>query len=174
MNRSLIAAVLFAFFSIGSLRPVLAQPPTEENIAGYCQAIEDFRENRLNKGSHPVVERLDEMLWGSDTNDRLRGKVPSLGFDLLAKDYSLALLRVLREIERRLDAEKQRLSVLDFDDLQLRALKLLELPEVVSRGPERYRFFLIDEFQDTNSLQRDLLTRLALIRGANLFIVGDR
>jgi ATP-dependent helicase/nuclease subunit A len=156
------------------LRAILAQPPTEKNIAGYCQAIEDFRENRLNKGSHPVVERLDEMLWGSDANDRLRGKVPSLGFDLLAKDYSLALLRVLREIERRLDAEKQRLSVLDFDDLQLRALKLLELPEVISRGPERYRFFLIDEFQDTNSLQRDLLTRLALIRGANLFIVGDR
>src|SRR5258706_2982298 len=155
-------------------RAVHAQPPTEENIAGYCQAIEDFRETRLNKGSHPAVERLDEMLWGSDTNDRLRGKVPSLGFDLLAKDYSLALLRILREIERRLDAEKQRLSVLDFDDLQLRALKLLELPEVISRGPERYRFFLIDEFQDTNSLQRDLLTRLALVRGANLFIVGDR
>jgi ATP-dependent helicase/nuclease subunit A len=156
------------------LRAILAQPPTEKNIAGYCQAIEDFRESRLNKGSHPAVERLDEMLWGSDTNDRLRGKVPSLGFDLLAKDYSLALLRILREIERRLDAEKQRLSVLDFDDLQLRALKLLELPEVVSRGPERYRYFLVDEFQDTNSLQRDLLTRLALIRGSNLFIVGDR
>src|SRR5260370_31026380 len=48
------------------------------------------------------------------------------------------------------------------------------MPEVVSRGTERYQFFLIDEFQDTNSLQRDLLTRLALIRGANLFIVGDR
>lgn len=156
------------------LRAILVQPPTEKNIAGYCQAIEDFRETRLNKGSHPVVERLDEMLWGSDTNDRLRGRVPSLGFDLLAKDYALALLRILREIERRLDAEKQRLSVLDFDDLQLRALRLLELPEVISRGPERYRFFLIDEFQDTNSLQRDLLTRLALIRGSNLFIVGDR
>ncbi len=156
------------------LRAILAQPPTEKNIAGYCQAIEDFRETRLNKGSHPAVERLDEMLWGSDTNDRLRGKVPSLGFDLLAKDYSLALLRILGEIDRRLVHEKQRLSVLDFDDLQLRALKLLELPEVISRGPERYRFFLIDEFQDTNSLQRDLLSRLALIRGANLFIVGDR
>jgi ATP-dependent helicase/nuclease subunit A len=156
------------------LRAILAHPPTEKNIAVYCQAIEDFRETRLNKGSHPVVERLDEMIWGNDTNDRLRGRVPSLGFDLLAKDYSLALLRILREIERRLDAEKQRLSVLDFDDLQLRALKLLELPEVISRGPERYRFFLIDEFQDTNSLQRDLLTRLALIRGSNLFIVGDR
>src|SRR5205807_2505425 len=105
----------------------------------------------------------------------LRGKVPSTGFDLLAKDYSLAMLKLLREIDRRLEAEKQRLSVLDFDDLQLRALKLLtDHPEVMSRVTQRYRFFLVDEFQDTNGLQRDLMKTLALVRGANLFIVGDR
>jgi ATP-dependent helicase/nuclease subunit A len=159
-----------------SLRAILAHPPTEKNIAVYCQAIEDFRETRLNKNNHPAVERLDEALWGSDssTSERLKGRVPTTGFDLLAKEYSLALLKLLRDIDRRLDNEKQRLSVLDFDDLQLRALQLLERPEVISRGTERYRFFLIDEFQDTNSLQRDLLTRLALLRGANLFVVGDR
>ncbi|HMJ26416.1 MAG TPA: UvrD-helicase domain-containing protein, partial [Pyrinomonadaceae bacterium] len=159
-----------------SLRAILAHPPTEKNIAVYCQAIEDFRETRLNKNNHPAVERLDEALWGSDssTSERLKGRVPTTGFDLLAKEYSLALLKLLRDIDRRLDHEKQRLSVLDFDDLQLRALQLLERPEVISRGTERYKFFLIDEFQDTNSLQRDLLTRLALLRGTNLFIVGDR
>jgi ATP-dependent helicase/nuclease subunit A len=159
-----------------ALRAILAQPPNEKTIASYCQAIEDFRETRLSKNNHPVVERVDEALWGADssTSERLRGRVPTTGFDLLAKDYSLALLKLLRAIDRRLDNEKQRLSVLDFDDLQLRALKLLDLPEVVSRGTERYRFFLIDEFQDTNSLQRDLMTRLALMRGTNLFIVGDR
>jgi ATP-dependent helicase/nuclease subunit A len=157
-----------------ALRAILAQPPDEKSIGVFCQGIEDFREMRLSKNSHPTVERLDEILWGNDTNDRLRGRLPSLAFDLLAKDYSLALLKMLREIDRRLDNEKQRLSVLDFDDLQLRALQLLDRPEVLSRGTERYRFFLVDEFQDTNSLQRDLMNRLALIRGANLFIVGDR
>src|SRR5438067_2498062 len=39
---------------------------------------------------------------------------------------------------------------------------------------ERYRYFLVDEYQDNNGLQRDLLTKLALVRGTNLFIVGDR
>ena len=159
-----------------SLRALLAQPPTEKTIAAYCQAIEDFWEARPKKGSHPVIEQLDESLWGSDstTAERLRGRVPSTGFDLLAKDYSLAMLKLLGEIDRRLDNEKQRLSVLDFDDLQLRALQLLARPEVVNRGTDRYRFFLVDEFQDTNGLQRDLLKKLALIRGTNLFIVGDR
>src|SRR3989449_84258 len=158
-----------------SLRAILSQPADNRSIAAYCQAIEDFREMRTRKGSAPGVERLDELLWGLKSGDRVCGRVPALGFDLLAKDYAISLVKVLRDIERRLDEEKQRLSALDFDDLQLRTLKLLNThPEVLTRMAERYRFFLVDEFQDTNGLQRDLVNRLALDTGANLFIVGDR
>jgi ATP-dependent helicase/nuclease subunit A len=160
-----------------ALRAILATPPNEQTIGAYCQAIEDLREWRPNKGkgTTSAVERLDELLWGAKSGDRVRGKVPSLGFDLLARDYALAILKLLGEIDDRLDTEKQRLSVVDFDDLQLRTLKLLtEHPEVMSRVAERYRFFLVDEFQDTNGLQRDLMTKLGMMPGANLFIVGDR
>src|SRR5207237_3518340 len=47
-------------------------------------------------------------------------------------------------------------------------------PEDITRVEYRYRFFLVDELQDTNGWQRDLMRRLALDTGANLFIVGDR
>jgi ATP-dependent helicase/nuclease subunit A len=159
-----------------ALRARLAQPPTEETIGAYTQAIEDFWEVRPRKGSHPTSEKIDELLWGQKpgATDCLRGRLPAIGFDLLARRYALALIGLLRDIERRLDGEKQRLSVLDFDDLQLRTIKLLEDSSVRKRVSERYRYFLVDEFQDTNGLQRDLLTRLALAGGANLFIVGDR
>jgi superfamily I DNA/RNA helicase len=95
-------------------------------------------------------------------------------FRFAGEGIFIGSLEAAGEIDRRLDAEKQRLSVLDFDDLQLRALRLLDHPEVLARVSERYRYFLVDEFQDTNGLQRDLMTRLALVRGTNLFIVGDR
>jgi ATP-dependent helicase/nuclease subunit A len=156
------------------LRAILAQPANDRAIAAYCQAIENFRELRPRKGSAPV-EGLDDLLWGSTTGERFVGKVPALRFDLLAKHYSLALIDLLRDVEHRLNQEKRRLSALDFDDLQLRTLKLLNArPEVRTRIAERYRFFLVDEFQDTNGLQRDLMKKLALDSGANLFIVGDR
>jgi ATP-dependent helicase/nuclease subunit A len=159
-----------------TLRKILAQPPSEKTIGAYTQAIEDLWEARPKKGRHPSIVLIDELLWGdsANANDRLRGQLPAIGFDLLAKHYALALVRLLRDIATRLDAEKQRLSVLDFDDLQLRTLKLLDYPAVLARVSERYRYFLVDEFQDTNGLQRDLLTRLTLARGTNLFIVGDR
>ncbi len=160
-----------------SLRALLSHPPDELTIGSYCQAIEDFRESRPNKGkgTTSAVESLDELLWGSEAKNPVRGRVPTLAFDLLARDYALAVLQLLRDIDDRLEAEKQRLSAVDFDDLQLRTLKLLtEHPEVMSRVAERYRFFLVDEFQDTNGLQRDLMTKLGMMPGANLFIVGDR
>src|SRR5262249_27473775 len=159
-----------------ALRKILAQPPTEKTIAAYTQAIEDFWDARPQKRSHPAIEQIDELLWGDNpgVNDCLRGTGPAIGMELLAKKYSLAVVKLLREIDRRLEAEKQRLSVLDFDDLQLRALRLLDHPEVLARVSERYQYFLVDEFQDTNGLQRDLMTKLALASGTNLFIVGDR
>src|SRR2546423_590551 len=159
-----------------ALRAKLAQQPNENTIAAYSQAIEDFWEARPQKGRHPSIERIDELLWGdkAGASDCLRGKLPAIGFDLLARKYSLALLKLLKELDRRLEIEKQRLSVLDFDDLQLRALRLLDDRDVLARVSERYKFFLVDEFQDTNGLQRDLLTKLALRSSTNLFIVGDR
>src|SRR5688500_19461209 len=97
-------------------------------------------------------------------------------FDLLARDYAIALVRLLQNIDRRFTEKKQELSALDFDDLQIRTIELLRRQEVLQRAYQRYKYFLVDEFQDTNGLQRDLLNALALQTGsrANLFIVGDR
>src|SRR2546423_696306 len=159
------------------LRAIIASLPTDETIAKYCQAIEDFWDVRPRKGTNPLIPAVDALLWGEDskTDDRLAGKVPTIAFDLLAKDYALAVLNLIEQVERRLEDKKQQLSALDFDDLQLRTLKLLNNhPETLARISGRYRFFLVDEFQDTNGLQRDLMTKLALRRDANLFIVGDR
>jgi len=97
-------------------------------------------------------------VWEKD----LLGRVPQVSLDLFAKQYALEVVLLLTRIDERLNEEKQKLSALDFDDLELRTLELLERPEVITRAAERYKFFLVDEFQDTNGLQRRLLERLAL------------
>ena len=158
-----------------ALRQLLENIPGPESLAAYCQAIEDFRQLRPTAAGAigGQIKLLDEWIWEKN----LKGRVPQICFDLFAKQYSLAFIEVLRAIATRLEDEKARLAALDFDDLQVRVLQLLtERPEAVARITERFKFFLVDEFQDTNRLQRDLMTRLALSQGrrANLFIVGDR
>ena len=157
------------------LRPIIEAVPDAEQLADYCRAVESFREQRPQARAElkPYVNDIDELIWEKD----LRGRVPQLCLDLFARQYALEVVHVLRRIDERLNDEKQKLSALDFDDLELRTLELLERPEVVTRAAERYKFFLVDEFQDTNDLQRRLLERLALLgrrQSANLFIVGDR
>ncbi|MFN3928654.1 MAG: ATP-dependent helicase [Thermoflexus sp.] len=77
--------------------------------------------------------------------------------------------RVYSRYEERLRAA----DAMDFDDLLLRAVELFENhPEVLARYQERYRHILVDEFQDTNTVQYLLLRRLAY-RHRNLFCVGD-
>jgi len=64
-------------------------------------------------------------------------------------------------------------SALDFDDLLMSAARLLrEHEEVLSKYQRRYRYILVDEFQDTNMAQYELL-KLLSGEHRNLFVVGD-
>jgi DNA helicase-2/ATP-dependent DNA helicase PcrA len=77
--------------------------------------------------------------------------------------------QVYRLYERRmLEA-----NAMDFDDLLMRAVNVLELFEDVRRRyQERFRWVLVDEYQDTNRAQYRLLQLLAGGHG-NLTVVGD-
>jgi ATP-dependent helicase/nuclease subunit A len=158
-----------------ALRKLIETNPS--SLADYCSAIENFRgATRFTRNSAVgnLLDRLDAQLWGAEKKGPL-GRVPQICFDLQAKDYALEVIEVLEAVEQRYREKKQSLGALDFDDLQLRALDLLEQPAVLSRATQRYRYFLVDEFQDTNSVQRELVHKLTLSSAAraNLFIVGD-
>ena len=67
----------------------------------------------------------------------------------------------------------RRSDALDFDDLLLRAVSLLRLHEPVrGRYADRYRYILVDEYQDTNQAQYEL-TRLLGRDHRNVCAVGD-
>ena len=69
-------------------------------------------------------------------------------------------------------SEKDQDSLLDFEDLLALARSLVRLPEIRKILRSRHRFFLVDEFQDTNRLQWEILKPL-LGPGSNFFAVGD-
>src|SRR5262249_53562473 len=62
---------------------------------------------------------------------------------------------------------------LDFDDLLIRTVKLLESQEHVREAyRRRFRYVLVDEYQDTNRTQYDLI-RLLVGSHGNVTVVGD-
>src|SRR6185295_4017119 len=64
-------------------------------------------------------------------------------------------------------------NALDFDDLLIKAVRLLrDVPEVREKYNNKFRYILVDEYQDTNSLQFELI-RLITERTKNIAVVGD-
>ena len=64
-------------------------------------------------------------------------------------------------------------NALDFDDLICRTVELFQsCPEVLEQYQERFRFIMVDEYQDTNTAQFKLVSLLAA-KYRNLCVVGD-
>ncbi len=70
-------------------------------------------------------------------------------------------------------AELQRIGACDFDDLLMNSVKLFEKnPQILSKYSSRYKYVLVDEYQDVNTAQYVLTKQLASVNG-NLTVVGD-
>ncbi len=110
----------------------------------------------------------DRILWLiSDAKNRL---VPPEKFAPHPDDeYSQAAAQIYPRYQKALKA----FNAVDFDDLIMLAVRLLqEHPEVLRKCHERFRYLLVDEYQDTNAAQY-LLLRLLAGKEHNLCVVGD-
>jgi DNA helicase II / ATP-dependent DNA helicase PcrA len=97
------------------------------------------------------------------------GKPPEPKPEGMGDDYDLITSLVYPLYELGLRAQ----GAVDFDDLVVLPAKLLrEHPEVREKYIRRFRYLLVDEFQDTNRTQLDLL-RLLVGEVANVCAVGD-
>ena len=76
------------------------------------------------------------------------------------------------QIFRIYEEERQKNGALDFDDLLLYWLRLLEVPEVREKYREKFQHILIDEYQDTNKIQYQIVKSL-VNEQRNICVVGD-
>src|SRR4029077_11915940 len=95
--------------------------------------------------------------------------------ELMAEHYPsfASLVPQIAGLQEGYRARKRATNGMDFDDLLVLWLKLLEEhPDVREQYQRRFQFLLVDEYQDTNKLQSDLIDLLAA-RHQNVMVVGD-
>ena len=63
-------------------------------------------------------------------------------------------------------------NAMDFSDILLNTYKLLQKPEILEKVQNKYKYIMIDEYQDTNNLQYKI-TDLIARKSSNLCVVGD-
>ena len=81
--------------------------------------------------------------------------------------------RRVGEIYRAYQEQLKKNNALDFDDLLVKTVELFrDCPEALDYYQERFRYIMVDEYQDTNTVQFQFVSRLAA-RYRNLCVVGD-
>lgn len=87
-----------------------------------------------------------------------------------AGDYhKQKIAKVYREYQKQLKTN----NALDFDDLLVKTVQLLQTqPDVLEYYQERFRYIMVDEYQDTNTVQFQFISLLAK-KYRNLCVVGD-
>ncbi|MDR4968032.1 MAG: UvrD-helicase domain-containing protein [Acholeplasmataceae bacterium] len=138
----------------------------------------------LPYGYRPNFTVIDE----DDGKKIIQVQIKELGLD--TKEYSIRLLKNLISLYKsnrmdgfeRTDEEKiyqkyqdylKENQLLDFDDLLLYTLELLEeIPSVRERYQSHFEHVLVDEFQDTDAIQYKILKILGT-KHKNVFVVGD-
>jgi len=93
--------------------------------------------------------------------------------EFLASARGLLYEKHIYDVYRRYQEELMSANAMDFDDLLWNGVKLLEQnPDILAYYSGRFRYIMVDEYQDTNYLQYKLIKMLASAHG-NLCVVGD-
>jgi DNA helicase-2/ATP-dependent DNA helicase PcrA len=128
-----------------------------------------------------AVKRALEQIGSSDSGDRPRALLERISYfknhavspEAAAETATDDRERQLARIYATYEGVLRQARALDFDDLLLCAGQVLrDFPDARAAWTSRFRFILVDEYQDTNRVQHELLG-LLLGPGQNLFVVGD-
>lgn len=63
-------------------------------------------------------------------------------------------------------------NALDFDDILIKTKEILGIPSILEYYQNIFQYFCLDEYQDTNTIQYDIIQLLAS-KSRNLCVVGD-
>jgi ATP-dependent helicase/nuclease subunit A len=196
--RAIVCGIHAELRSRGIAAPRLPEPPQPDPAGSVRRAAavatETLEELKPTNSNRDLVERALALLdAGGEAPDldqlvalRTDSKAKSMGAYRQAIDAAVSqtaaageggeayrhIAELLRLFGQRFEAVKERRGGLDFEDLQLRAVRLLEREEIGNAYRARFSHLLVDEFQDTNRLQLRLIEALRGPR-AELMVVGD-
>lgn len=141
----------------------------------HLSELASFPDDELRLEALDILLKLVKGIRGklADQTQELRNLIENT-LSAIHEERGRANIAYLGEIleqgHQRYDERKRLLGIVDYSDLEQLANTLLQDSEVRANYPLRH--LMVDEFQDTNPLQKQIVDAL-VTQGATLFVVGD-
>ena len=165
----------------GNLLSLLSDFENEKSIKKFKTFTEDPLYDEITSGNF-TLENITALLKNLGTSQKaIRYEIEEECENILAEledvkgpEYKL-ISDLLKSYDKNFEQVKEEENSLDFDDLQVKTLKLLEIESVRKKLQKEISYIMIDEFQDINRTQRKLFMKLTddLTAEINFFVVGD-
>ena len=116
----------------------------------------------------------DEISPSKVANRISKLKEDGIGVKELEKEIDVKLYsnRIFYDIYKQYDNTLRANNAMDFSDLLLNARRILDDPYVLERVQDRYRYVIVDEYQDTNNIQYETINLISK-KSRNICVVGD-
>lgn len=145
------------------------------DVAGVPRSFSIWDRDDSLRAVKAELKRLETEEWtprqilGAISREKGGGKKLSEYQEGASSRREIAVAQIWERYEQALKAEDS----LDFDDLLVRTLMLMrESPKTLSLLQNRWRYIIVDEYQDTSGVQYELMKLLSGERG-NMCVVGD-
>lgn len=80
--------------------------------------------------------------------------------------------KIILECYRRYNGVLKENNGMDFSDILVNLHRLLDIPEVLEKLQEKFQYVMVDEYQDTNNIQYNIITKISA-KYRNICVVGD-
>ncbi len=133
--------------------------------------IKGYLPTSLKEGLEQEILKVEKII------DELKNFEYPVDHDLIEKDlaeFGLLLIKFFDKALSTYEFKKKSEGFVDFEDILLHTKILLQNEAVQKSLSEKYKFIMVDEFQDTNEIQYQIfLPILDYLKNGKLFIVGD-
>ena len=148
--------------------------PKFEDIYSYISS-EDFK-FPTTRGLTPTDEEKAIVDSIKKEIKKIKDNFPFSSIDEMYTHYleTKPNVEIILEFVKKLDTEievfKAKHSVYTFNDVAKFALKIVSIPEINKELKNKFKFIMVDEYQDTSDLQENLLNKIS---NNNIYVVGD-
>jgi len=145
--------------NIGKFKTI---PKVEEESKYYqekCLQLKAVVKSRIDTITNALFTESD------DTIETIKNSISTI------KKFVRTIYELSKKFDNIYSALKREQGVLDFNDLEMFALKVLEDSEVLAEVKKKYKYIFVDEYQDINSVQEKIITLISSEN--NRFMVGD-